>query len=86
MNLCNTPIMNVRPPISRGRAQAFLVREGSPTRDQVDAMDTARLSDFFQSALYRRMCASSRLEREVRFMIEIPAGELERTSALSWGA
>ena len=65
--------------------QERLVREGFLTRDQVDAMDTARLSDFFQSALYRRMCASSRLEREVRFMIEIPAGELDE-SLPSWGA
>ena len=62
-----------------------LVCEGFLTREQADAIDMVRLSDFFQSALYRRMRASSRLEREVRFMVELPASELD-ASLPPWGA
>lgn len=64
--------------------QERLVRQGFLTREQVEGMDVSRLSDFFQSALYRRMCASPRLEREVRFLIELPACELDQALP-EWG-
>ena len=65
--------------------QERLVRQGFLTREQAEGMDTSRLADFFKSALYRRMCASPRLQREVRFLIELPACELDE-SLPAWGA
>jgi len=49
---------------------------GFLTAKQASAVDPAKLRAFFQSELYRRIKASSRVLREYRFMQDIPAKEL----------
>ena len=64
--------------------QKRLVREGFLTAEQVRGMDSNRLKAFFESPLYRRMSRSPHLQREVRFMVELPASELD-PSLPEWG-
>ena len=53
-----------------------LVKDGFLTSWQAQAVDVKAVGIFFQSALAKRMLASVRLEREFRFSVEIPAGEI----------
>ncbi len=47
------------------------------TYKEKQAIDTRIVSKFFESELYRRIRNSARVEREMRFLTEIPAGELK---------
>ncbi len=46
------------------------------TLKEKEAIDTQSVRKFFQSDVYRRMKASSRVEREMRFLTEISAGSI----------
>ncbi|MBR4762160.1 MAG: UvrD-helicase domain-containing protein, partial [Clostridia bacterium] len=58
-----------------------LVREGRISESEAAAADTGKLKAFFESDLYRRICASADVRREMRFLTELPAsyygGEFE---------
>ena len=54
-----------------------LVEQGFLDRWQQEAVDIAKLKDFFANPLYRRMESSPKVLREVRFMAEIPATRLD---------
>ncbi|MBR6607577.1 MAG: helicase-exonuclease AddAB subunit AddA [Oscillospiraceae bacterium] len=56
--------------VARMGEMAFL----SP--EQLKVLDREKLRRFFHSPLYRRMAASKRLERELRFIREVPVSQL----------
>ncbi len=49
------------------------------TEAQAKCVDRAKLSDFFESNLYKRICNSKTVRREMRFLTEIPACRLDKT-------
>ncbi|OCM99880.1 helicase-exonuclease AddAB subunit AddA [Clostridium sp. W14A] len=55
-----------------------LVREGYLTSSQAQAVDLKAVQTFLQSRVAKRMLASARMEREFRFTVEIPAGEVRQ--------
>ena len=55
---------------------ARLEREGFLTPQQARAVDLAAVRRFFDSPIARRILSSPRMEREYRFSVEIPAGEI----------
>ena len=44
-----------------------------------ESIDPTRLERFFASELYKRICRSPRVLRELRFIDELPAGQIDRT-------
>ena len=50
-------------------------------RQQAQAVDLSKAQSFFQSPLGKRMLASTSLEKEKRFMVELPLSVVENTSA-----
>ncbi|QAT49779.1 helicase-exonuclease AddAB subunit AddA [Caproiciproducens sp. NJN-50] len=58
------------------RELSRLVEEGFLTSWQAQAVDLGAVGAFFRSGLAKRILASSRMEREFRFSVEIPAGEI----------
>lgn len=47
------------------------------TLKEKEAIDTVSVKHFFESDVFRRIEASSRVEREMRFLTEIPASEIK---------
>jgi ATP-dependent helicase/nuclease subunit A len=62
-----------------------LVKEGFLTSWQAQAVDLEAVRIFFQSKIAKRILSAAHLEREYRFTVEIPAGEIrpELTGALA---
>ena len=56
-----------------------LADRGFLTVQQADAIDPAVLRRFFGSPLYKRMAGAARLDREVRFLTELPARRIDPT-------
>ena len=54
-----------------------IVEQGYLTIQQAQAVDLSKAQSFFQSPLGKRMLASASLEKEKRFMVELPLSVVE---------
>jgi len=54
-----------------------IVKQGYLTSQQAQAVDLSKAQSFFQSPLGKRMLASTSLEKEKRFMVELPLSVVE---------
>ncbi len=61
-----------------------LTDRGFLTAEQAAAVDTEVLSAFFSGPLYRRMAAAKQIDREVRFLTELPARQIDPTLPAAW--
>lgn len=53
------------------------------TEQEANSIDVAAISAFFESDVYRRIMKSDNVRREMRFLTEIPATEIDNTLELS---
>ena len=60
---------------------ARLVAAGRLTPEQGEGIDVATVEAFFDSDLYRRVCAADRVLRESRFLYEMPVSQLDPSCA-----
>lgn len=59
------------------REIAHLVRKRYLTAEEADSLNRKKITAFYRSSLYERMCKSEKVLREYPFLYEIPASELK---------
>ena len=56
---------------------ARLVQKRYLTEEEADSLNRKKITAFYRSSLYKRMCKSEKVLREYPFLYEIPASELK---------